>query len=166
MTENIVDSIVERRIKFLLEAARHEVVKDQAISFSLRVVSNHATIGKDATSATIKKLNRRVSNDAFSLLLEAGLESFCRHTINEHPMPIVVTWNWLRENAEQLDVASVWKHFLDNKMITVTKDEDDKIRLSGQMHAGDFQSRYFDLGIFFTELNHSPADIWRTSKRT
>lgn len=163
MAENLVDGIVERRIKFLLEAARYEVIKDQAISFALRVVSNHATIGRDATSAVIKRLNTKVSSNALSLLLETGLDNFCRHTINEHPKPIVMTWNWLKENAEWLDVASVWQHFLDNKMITVTRKEDEKIRLSGQGHAGDFQSRYLDLGIVVKELAHSPVDIWRAS---
>ena len=50
-----MNDIVKRRIVFLLDAAKHENVRDNATTFTLRALSNYATIGKDAGSASIKK---------------------------------------------------------------------------------------------------------------
>jgi hypothetical protein len=51
---------LKRRINFLLECAKHEGTKDQVVTYALRVLSNHATIGRDAPSSTIKKLNKNI----------------------------------------------------------------------------------------------------------
>ena len=87
----------------------------------MRVLSNHATIGRDAGSAEIKKYNKTVSQGAQKLLHSVDLTTFCKQTINEHPKPILATWEWLRENAEHLSVEEVWNEFVANKMVTITK---------------------------------------------
>lgn len=53
---------VERRIRFLLDAAKNEVKRDQVVTYAMRVLSNYAAIGKDAGSIEIKKQNKRVSH--------------------------------------------------------------------------------------------------------
>ena len=109
-----MNELVRRRIQFLLDAAKHENVKDQAITFVMRVLSNHATIGKDAQSKPIKKINKRVSENAYKILQTKGIEIFCKQTINEHPKPLSQTWEWLKKNAQNgLSVEKVWEEFCD-----------------------------------------------------
>ena len=120
-----MDSIIKRRIKFLLDAAKDEDIKDQAISYVMRTLSNHATIGKDANSASIKKINRKATENAYKLLKEKGIKIYCKETINEHPKPLEQTWQWLKENAHTLSIDDVWKEFCKYTMVTVTKEEDD-----------------------------------------
>ena len=90
------NDIIKRRIRFLLDAAKHELKKDQVVTYAMRVLSNHATIGKDAGSAEIKKQNKTVSVNAKQLLYSADLATYCQNTINEHPKPIQLTWEWLK----------------------------------------------------------------------
>ena len=84
----MLDKILERRIKFLIDAARFEGKKDQVVTYAMRVLSNHAAIGKDANSAQIKKINRRVSKGAYSLLMSSSIDVYCKETINGHPRPL------------------------------------------------------------------------------
>ena len=70
-----MNSLIERRIRFLLDAAKYEVKKDQVITYAMRVLSNHATIGKDAGSAEIKKINKIISEEAQNLLYSSDLET-------------------------------------------------------------------------------------------
>jgi len=94
-----MNDVVRRRIAFLIDAAKHENVKDHAITYTLRALSNYATIGKDGTSSPLKKINKRVSENAYKLLKKEGLEEYCKQTINEHPKSIKQIWEWLKKNA-------------------------------------------------------------------
>ena len=73
-----MDKIIERRIKFLLDVAKHEDKRDQAITYVMRVVSNYATVGQDAQSASIKKINRLVTKNASEMLMTDGIEIYCK----------------------------------------------------------------------------------------
>ena len=155
----MLDKILERRIKFLIDAARFEGKKDQVVTYAMRVLSNHAAIGKDANSAQIKKINRRVSKGAYSLLMSSSIDVYCKETINEHPRPLEQTWQWLKENATELSVLDVWDEFVNNPMITITKIEDRMIIDSGQRSKGDLNSRYKELGIEIMQLEKTPYDL-------
>ena len=72
-----MDPHIERRILFLIDAAKHEEKRDQVVTYAMRVLSNHAAIGKDAGSAEIKKMNCRVSIGAEKLLNLSKFE-ICR----------------------------------------------------------------------------------------
>lgn len=153
-----MNNIVRRRIAFLLDAAKHENVKDHAITYTLRALSNYATIGKDATSAPIKKINKRVSENAYKLLKKEGLEVYCKQTINEHPKPIKQTWEWLKKNAKNgLSVEKVWKEFCDFPMVTVTKEEDKLMRGKGLNSKGTVEERYSNIKII--TLTKSPFEL-------
>lgn len=151
-----INDILKRRLLFLIDAAKHEEKRDQAVTYTMRVLSNYAAIGKDAGSSEIKKLNRRITINAKQLLLETDINNFCKNTINEHPKPMQQTWNWLREHAFSLTYLDVWNEFQDNQMITVTKTEDQRIRQSGQNSSGDIQSRYYALSITPIMLEYPP----------
>ena len=153
-----MNELVRRRIQFLLDAAKHENVKDQAITFVMRVLSNHATIGKDASSTAIKKINKRVSENAYKLLKKEGLKVYYKKTINEHPKPIKQTWEWLKKNAKNgLSVEKVWKEFCDFPMVTVTKEEDNFIRGKGHNSKGTVEERYSNIKII--TLPKSPFEL-------
>ena len=131
----------------------------------MRVLSNHATIGKDAVSAEIKKQNKSVSEKARQLLYSVDLSTYCQNTINEHPKPIKLTWEWLKDHANTLSIEEVWEEFADNPMVTVTKDEDNMIKASGQNSIGDMKSRYTDLGITLVTLPETPLQYHKKLKQ-
>ena len=152
------NDLINRRIKFLLEAAKYEPKKDQAITFIMRVLSNHATVGKDASSEEVKKLNRLVSKKAKELLFSTNIKTYVKNTINEHQKPLNETWNWIKSNVDKLEVKDVWQEFKDFQMVTITKEEDLKIKASGQNSSGSFKTRYDDLGIGVVKLEKAPKD--------
>lgn len=155
---------VERRIRFLLDAAKNEVKRDQVVTYAMRVLSNYAAIGKDAGSIEIKKQNKRVSHSAQTLLHKHGLVFFCKNTINEHPKPLKIIWQWLQDNADKLTVKEVWHEFANNPMVTITKDEDKMIKARGLNSAGNLQTRYTELGIEVVILSETPNDYHTNSK--
>jgi hypothetical protein len=130
----------------------------------MRVLSNHATIGKVAGSAEIKKQNKTVSEGAKELLYSVDLTTFCQNTINEHPKPIQLTWEWLRDHADTLSIAEVWNEFATNPMVTATREEDNLIKVSGQNSIGDMQSRFTDLGITLVTLPETPLEYHKKSR--
>ena len=82
-----MNDAINRRIQFLLDAAKHELKKDQVVTYAMRVLSNHATIGKDAGSAEVKKKNKKVSEKTKQLLYSVDWTTYRQNTINEHPKP-------------------------------------------------------------------------------
>ena len=154
-----MDPTIERRILFLIDAAKFEEKRDQVVTYAMRVLSNHAAIGKDGGSREIKQLNRRVSAEARKLLMSVDIDTYCKETINEHPKPLKETWDWLRKNAHSLSKEEVWAEFQNNPMVTITKKEDEGIRERGQNSTGDMQSRYLDQGIDIVHLDRSPKEL-------
>ena len=61
--------------------------------------------------------------------------------------------------------GEVWKEFSDNPMVTVTKDEDNMIKASGQNSIGDMKSRYTDLGIALVALPETPLQYHKKLKQ-
>ena len=159
-----MNDIIERRIRFLIDAAKYEDKKDQVVTYVMRVLSNHATIGKDAGSAEIKKHNKKVSEKARNLLHSVDLKTYCQNTINEHPKPILSSWEWLKKNAQMLSIQEVWEEFNNNPMVTITRDEDNMIKRSGQNSTGTMQTRYTDLGINLITLSETPFEYYKKLK--
>jgi len=50
-------------------------------------------------------------------------------------------------------------------MVTVTKDEDNMIKASGQNSIGDMKSRYTDLGIALVALPETPLQYHKKLKQ-
>lgn len=145
---------VRRRCEFLLSVASDPSEKyDQAVVFTMRVLSNHATIGKDALSEPIKRLNRTMSKKAFERLRSTDWQTFKSTTTNEHPKPLKQIWLWIVENADTLTAEHIWEEFLKHPMITVTKEEDKAMPKSD----GDFDTRY--KGIDVITLDADPYSL-------
>jgi hypothetical protein len=69
--------------------------RDQTVTYALRVISNFVAVGRDASSSQVKKLNPRVSKQAFNRLKEllsddkdAAFSQWCKETISDHPEPL------------------------------------------------------------------------------
>ena len=154
-----MDDVIERRINFLLDCAKQERKRDQAITFVMRVISNYATIGKDGGSSEIKKYNRRVSKSSLDLFSKAEFRYFSQMTINEHPKPLKSTWEWLTTNSECLNKEDVWEEFKNFSMITITKKEDALISSLGLRSVGDINNRYKDNNICVIELERAPVTL-------
>jgi len=146
-----LEAVIRRRCEFLLAvAADKSDSRDQAVTFMMRVLSNYATIGKDAGSETIKRLNRRISRKAFDRLQNEDWHIFKSTTINEHPKPLKQMWDWIVINSEVLTAELVWQEFVKHPMITVTKEEDREMPRSD----GDITTRY--KGIEVLTLDADP----------
>ena len=130
----------------------------------MRVLSNYASVGKDVSSYGLKIYNKRVSEEAKELLFSADLATYSKNTINEHSKPLKITWNWLKKKANELSVEKVWEEFKKNPIITVTREENQRITKKGLGSKGSFEERYTNLGIFVTELQQTPKEIKKNDK--
>ncbi len=154
------DDFTLRRIRFLIGEAKENAPRDQSITFTMRVLSNVATIGFDASSTQIKLMNRNVSLAASEFLSECvdGRE-WSNATINEHPVPLKETWSWLCANSLSITEQEVWCHFLQNKMVTVLKEEDRSLTALGLRSSSQYGNRYIAAGIEVVLLAHSPSEL-------
>lgn len=149
-----------RRIRFLIGEAKENAPRDQAITYTMRVLSNMATIGSDASSMQIKLRNQNVSRAAAEFLSACvdGKE-WGDATINEHPIPLKETWSWLCANSFSVTEQEVWNHFLQNKMVTVLKEEDRSLTSLGLRSSSKHGHRYTAAGIEVVFLPDSPAKL-------
>lgn len=135
---------IRRRCEFLLSVASDpSESRDQAVTFTMRVLSNHATVGKDALSEQIKRINRTMTRKAFERLTTTDWSTFKSTTINEHPKPLKQMWLWMVANANTLTADQIWQEFKKHPMITVTKEEDKTLPKA----YGDFKTRYKDIEV-------------------
>ena len=161
----MIDLSVQRRIEFLLNEARHECKRDQAITYVMRVLSNHSTVGQDAASQKVKELNKRISRVAYEQLLEMSMtfptfSFWAKCVVNDHPKPLKKTWEWLLAESEKLSVGDVWNEFLQYPMVTITKDEDNLMNRNGHRAEGSASERYCSASIEVLELKETPLHIW------
>ena len=151
----ILNQHLERRIRFLLAVASDPTeVRDQSVTFTMRSLSNCATVGRDGSSEFVKKYNTRISLKAYECLMSENWSRFHTQTRNEHPKPLKQIWNWIVENVDSLSENDVWNQFIDYKMITVTKHED--LMLSKSDGSANF--RYRNTPI--TDLDEAPIKIY------
>lgn len=152
--------IMSRRAEFLLNEARHTHKRDQCTTYALRVLSNYATIGRDAPASTIKRFNRLMSCGAYDLLYElADLKEWVSMTINEHGVPLKTTWDWICDNSESLTVSDIIKEFSRHPMVTITQEEDQRLRSNGYQSKGTMTERYDGCGIQLITTDEYPRDI-------
>jgi hypothetical protein len=155
------DSALYRRAAFLLNEARHQAKRDQVITFTMRVLSNYATVGKDGGSSKMKDENVRLSSGAYDLMGNvSSIGDWHKLTINEHPRPLKDIWSWILSEADEISPFDVWNCFVDHPMITLTKTEDSLLSKSG-LRATASPDRYSSLGIETIVLDVPPRDIIR-----
>ena len=161
MIDKFIPPILMRRLKFLMEEARQNAKRDQVTTYAMRVISNYATIEKDASSTKVKSENKNVSETSYKLLLELNsIEKWAKQTINEHQIPLKALWEEIQ--SRNLDEKEIWEIFLDAPMITITKKEDAKINSLG-LRSSSEKSRYKKAGIKIIELPDTPIKILKNN---
>ncbi len=157
-----LDDHLKRRVIFLLNEAKLNSPRDQAITFVMRVLSNHASVKFDGDSLRIKENNLRVSEAALQELYKAEkFEDWGKITINEHPHPLKVTWEWMKANASTLTEEQVWGEFINYPMVTVLRSEDVQLNRLGLRAHGNSEERYSQAGISLSLLDKPPKLIWK-----
>lgn len=153
-----MEDFVKRRLCFLLECSLYESKRDQAVTFTMRVLSNYASVGRDVGSHKMKTLNPRMSVRAQKLLCTEGLNYFCDNTVNEHPQPLNEMWLWLTNSAKPLTPVDIWENFNAHKLVTITKAEDKLLTTMGLRSRRKATERYLTAGITVVELDCTPAE--------
>jgi hypothetical protein len=121
---------IDRRIGFLLwEAASREPIYDQSVRFTMRVISNWVSCGKDVSSSGFKKLAVYMSKNAHKLRGDLNDHKiFASQTINEHPEELRIIWDWMTEARGQISTDEALSRFKRYPVIVITKHEDDELR--------------------------------------
>lgn len=156
---------IKRRVSFLLNEAKNNSPRDQAITYVMRVLSNYASVGFDGTSQAIKKRNCNISQASYIKLKNAtSLNDWSINTINEHPVPLKFTWNWIIQNSLSLTEDVIWNHFVTNPMVTILKAEDKALNANGLRAISDV-ARYEKVGIKVIALDKIPELIFKENLR-
>lgn len=157
----IVDDLILRRIRFMLQEAALCPERDQVITYAMRVVSNYSSVGKDAQSAEVTKLNTRISTNALNSMSDySSFADWVKTVTNDHPEPLRQTWDWLIANSKNLTETDVWNRFCSYPMITITRVENKNIDGKGFRSKGSPMERYLAAGIKIVQLNNSIYNEW------
>jgi hypothetical protein len=126
---NIPNDIAARRIRYLIDEAKSlNPQYDMSITFTMRLISNYASIEIGAAdSEKVKRLNTRMSTEARKLFNKVDFTEFHEATINEHPFPLKKLWEHIVKEHSSLTPEEVWHFFVKYPMITVTKPENKRL---------------------------------------
>lgn len=125
-----VTPLIRRRLSYVVAEIKSADGKyDQAMSLILRVLSNYASIGIDAGSFVIKCKNYKMSKEAKVLRNKlCDDKKWSALTINEHPVPLKHLWKTWVDLGGAITEERVWNDLLIHPMVTVTKEEDARLR--------------------------------------
>ena len=144
--------VIMRRLAFIIDELKCEDPKyDQSVSLVLRALSNYASVGFDGQSFAIKISNPRMSDAASRLrrLLNDDRE-WAADTINEHPYPLRSLWDSWLSNVYLITPSKIWEDLVSFPMITITKEEDARLRKLDKSLSNTPQERYKAAGIVLT----------------
>ncbi len=134
--------VILSKAEAILILAHADSQRCQGGNFLLRVLSNYATIGRDASSSIIKRDNPRISKGASKLRSELTRREFEKATINEHPEPLIQVWLWIVENKTKLQPLDIVRRIYSYPMVTVTKVEDQLMNEAGFRQTGLPEERF------------------------
>lgn len=145
--------LIKRRLEFVVAEISSATPKyDQAITFTLRSLSNYASVGFDGNSFQIKRQNDRISDAAKDLRVQLNDDRlWASNTINEHPLPLKDLWKKWSGDVKNLTIHKIWADLVDHPMITVTKAEDSKLREKAKHGYKDWRERYANANILIHE---------------
>lgn len=149
---------IRRRAEFIIgEALTSNPKRDQAVTFCMRVISNWATVGKDASSSEIKRRNCRLSRAALDLRNVFAPVEWLKSVTNEHQEPLSAVWDWIISQGRDVTADKLIQRFLDFPMVTITLGEDAALRRLGLYSKGNPIERYksanIDLVVISPEQN-------------
>ncbi len=146
------ESQIDRRIDFLIrEANSEDPIRDQAITYSFRVITNYLSVACDARSRKLSRECRYRSKRAHDLSLP-DREGWLDKVTNEHQYPIKRAWGWMIKERDKLTVQRVKGHLKKWPVVVVTKDENKLLRDDPDKEPHE---RYQDAGIEVLEKTES-----------
>jgi len=120
----LTEEQIDRRIAFLIaEAKSANPIRDQAITFALRVITNCFSVNDDMGSAAIKERLRYRSEKAHALAETMPFKQWITQVQNEHPYPLRRAWEWLCRERQTVTTEGVRLHLSRWPMVVVTKEE-------------------------------------------
>ncbi|MDP3895908.1 MAG: hypothetical protein Q8Q62_04460 [Mesorhizobium sp.] len=136
------DQALGRRVEFLLNEARQDIpVRDQAITFTMRAITNYLSIGKDCKSAYLSlKCPHRSRSAQASYISLVGSGPWARGELlrrehewrkgvmNEHQEPLAQVWQWLIQEKHNVALEDVIDRFRMWPVVVVTKQENNDLR--------------------------------------
>jgi hypothetical protein len=130
----------------------------EAIIQLMRDLSNFDAIGRTATSKTLKRYNRCVSQKAYDWISHcSSFDQWHEATTNEHSAPINIMLKWIIERSPSITDEEIEQIFHDNPVCTVLKDpENDLLRKLGYHSSGTRRARYAAAGIEIIYLSKDP----------
>lgn len=149
------DDFLLRRADFVLNEARSGFHKrDLAITYVLRTISNHLTVGASKGSFGVKKLNRRISKAALAKRRELNSEAeWHKQTLNEHQFPLAMVWQHVCENCASMTPADLCDLIAKYPFVTVLREEDAKLRHKEVKGAKTPEERYRLAGIEIVSID-------------
>ena len=124
------ESQIDRRIDFLIrEANSEDPIRDQAITYAFRVITNYFSVKCDARSRKLSLNCPYRSKKAHNLfLLLNDEEGWLDKVTNEHQYPLKRAWGWMIKERGKLTVQLVKDHLNKWPVVVVTKDENKLLR--------------------------------------
>ena len=161
MTKAQIDRRIVRRIEFLIKEAQSEdEIADQAVTNTLRVVTNYLSVDCDARSRALSAKCHYRSKKAHALYLKYkklnDQKGWLDEVTNEHLYPIKRAWTWMKNEGDKLNVRRVKSRLKKWPVVVVTKEENKRLR--DDPDKGPDQ-RYLDAGI--KVLKEIKPEVWR-----
>ena len=104
---------IKRRCEFLLAVAKDATdERDQTVTFIMRVLSNHATIGYDASSETSNASIVRLRAKPMSTAYDCRLARVQKHDHQRASKALHQSWNWIVANAHTLTAETSGRSLL------------------------------------------------------
>ncbi len=148
------ESQIDRRIDFLIrEANSEDPIRDQAITYAFRVITNYFSVKCDARSRKLSLNCPYRSKKAHNLfLLLNDEEGWLDEVTNEHQYPIKRAWGWMIKERNKLSVQRVKGHLKKWPIVVVTKDENKLLKDDPAIQP---DQRYLKAGIEVLRSNSS-----------
>jgi hypothetical protein len=145
-----IESLIDRRIKFLISEARLKYpIRDQTITYAFRVVTNHFSgCNYDIPSSLLREKCPYRSKEAHALfkkyLKRNDQKGWLDKVTNEHQYPIKCAWDWMKKEPDKLNVQRVKNRLKKWPVVVVTKEENESLR---HVRAIEPDQRYHEAGI-------------------
>jgi hypothetical protein len=150
------ESQIDRRIDFLIREVKSKYpIRDQAITYAFRVITNYLAVRSDARSRALSRECPYRSKKAHKLS-QKDPEGWLDKVTNEHQYPIKRAWEWMQKEGNKLTVRRVKNHLKKWPVVVVTKEENKLLRDDPDK---DPHQRYRDAGIEVFEKTES--DGWQ-----
>lgn len=133
----LTEEHINRRIDYLIkEATAKDPIRDQSVTYALRVITNFFSIGEDAKSDKLRERCPFRSEKAHALRRslerqygeKEAKQKWGKLVINEHAYPLKDMWEWILGKGDDLTIQNITTQLKKWPTVVVTRCEDSKLR--------------------------------------